>query len=115
MCESRGAINQPVLRGNAQVSGKAQTPISEALCFLLVCAVISKHGDIDAWPDNDAAPYPGFRSFPIQEPRSRGGDRLVPIELESVDHSEGLLMLQFAGSTVGPGERWAKSCWTNDF
>lgn len=34
--------------------------------------------------------------------RSRGGDRLVPIELESVDHSEGLLMLQFdAGSTVG--------------
>lgn len=31
------------------------------------------------------------------------GDRLVPIELESVDHSEGLLMLQFAGSTVISG------------
>ena len=53
--------------------------------------------------------------FFCAQPRSRGGDRLVPIELESVDHSEGLLMLQFAGSTVGPGERWAKSCWTNDF
>lgn len=77
--------------------------------------------------------HPGFPSFPIQDVNgchtcagfflraaaqlalSRGGDRLVPIELESVDHSEGLLMLQFAGSTVGPGERWAKSCWTNDF
>jgi len=38
-----------------------------------------------------------------------GGDRLVPINLDHVDHSEGLLILHFDASSM---VAWAASGWS---